>query len=114
MTWLAVCRRQDVPRDRGWPVRVGDRSIAIFDVDGSLRAVDNVCLHVGNPLDDGFVSRGCVTCPWHGWRYDLTTGEHLTVFGRRTGLRTYPVRVEGDTVMLEMDDTDKDGAPDAG
>ncbi len=104
MTWRAVCRRQDVPPDRGWPVRVGERFIAVFAVAGELRAVENECLHVGNPLDDGFVSDGCVTCPWHGWRYDLRTGEHLTMFGRRKGLRTYPIRLEGDTILVDVDD----------
>jgi nitrite reductase (NADH) small subunit len=109
VTWQAVCRRADVPLDRGWPVRVGDHYIAIFDVDGGLRAVDNTCLHVGNPLDDGFVSSGYVTCPWHGWRYDLTTGEHLTAFGRRRGLRTYPVKVEDDMVFVAFEDSGEKG-----
>ena len=66
-------------------------------------AVDNVCRHVGNPIDDGLVEAGCLTCPWHGWRYDLGTGEHLTLFGRRPGLRTYPVRTEGDDVLIDVD-----------
>jgi NAD(P)H-dependent nitrite reductase small subunit len=103
VTWLAVCRRDDIPPQRGWPVRAGGRFIAIFEVEGSLYAVDNECLHVGNPLDDGFVSGHCVTCPWHGWRYDLRTGEHLTAFGRRRGVRTYPVRVDDDTVFVEVE-----------
>jgi nitrite reductase/ring-hydroxylating ferredoxin subunit len=77
--------------------------IAVFDGGGALYAVENRCLHVGNPLDDGSVSEGCVTCPWHGWRYDLRTGQHLTVFGRRRGLRTFPVRQDGDDVLVEVD-----------
>jgi nitrite reductase (NADH) small subunit len=84
-------------------VRVGSAYIAVFDAGGTLYAVENRCLHIGNPLDDGWVAEGCVTCPWHGWRYDLRTGEHLTVFGRRRGLRTYPVRAEGDEVFIEVD-----------
>lgn len=104
MTWVAVCRRDEVPPGRGWPVHVGDRNIAVFDLGTDLVAVDNVCLHVGNPIDDGFVSGGCVTCPWHGWRYDLRTGEHLTTFGRRAGLRTYRVMEEGGRVLIEVDD----------
>jgi nitrite reductase/ring-hydroxylating ferredoxin subunit len=83
---------------------VGEQNIAIFQTGRGLCAVDNQCRHNGNPLDDGYVSGGCVTCPWHGWRYDLHTGEHLTVFGRRTGLRTYPVRVVGDDVLVEIED----------
>jgi NAD(P)H-dependent nitrite reductase small subunit len=103
VSWLAVCQLGEIPSDRGWPVRIGDLHIAIFRTREGLFAVDNQCLHVGNPLDDGFVSGQCVTCPWHGWRYDLRTGEHLTLFGRRKGLRTYPVRTENGEVLVEVD-----------
>lgn len=104
MTWHAVCRRDDVPSRRGWPVRVGAANIAVFRVGHDLVAVENVCRHVGNPIDDGLVDGACVTCPWHGWRYDLRTGDHLTMFGRHPGLRTYPVRVDGDDVLVDMEE----------
>jgi nitrite reductase (NADH) small subunit len=103
VSWRVVCRLDDVPADRGWPVRVGDASIAIFRLEGGVVAVENVCRHVGNPIDDGFVEDGCVTCPWHGWRYDLRTGNHLTLFGHRRGLRTYRVRVDGGDVLVEVE-----------
>jgi nitrite reductase/ring-hydroxylating ferredoxin subunit len=98
-----VCTRQQIPPDRGWPVRVGETSIAVFDVHGELMAVENVCRHLGNPIDDGLVEEGCLTCPWHGWRYDLRTGAQLTFFGHRRGLRTFPVRAEGDDVLVDVD-----------
>ena len=100
--WVKVCRRQDIPSGRGWPVQVGDRRIAVFETASGLHAVDNTCLHIGNPIDDGPVAGEVLTCPWHGWRYDLHTGEHLTVFGRRPGLRIYPARFEGDDVWVEL------------
>jgi nitrite reductase (NADH) small subunit len=103
LVWVTVCRRSDVPRDRGWPVRVGELNIAIFAPRGALRAVENVCRHVGNPLDDGQVRGGCVTCPWHGWKYDLSTGDHMTVFGRRPGIRTFPVRLAGEEVQVAVE-----------
>lgn len=103
MTWRLACSRHQVPPGRGWPVRVGTTSIAVFDVGGQFVAVENRCRHLGNPIDDGVVERGCVTCPWHGWRYDLRTGAHLTFFGRRPGLRTFPVRMEGDDVLVDID-----------
>ncbi len=103
MPWVAVCRVEDIPPGRGWPVTVGHHRIAVFRTTGGLRAVDNRCSHVGNPIDDGSVSGEVMTCPWHGWRYDLRTGDHLTAFGHRSGLRTWPVRAEGDEVLVEVD-----------
>lgn len=103
MPWVAVCNVDDIPPGRGWPVTVGEHRIAVFRTAGGLRAVDNRCSHVGNPIDDASVSGEVMTCPWHGWRYDLRTGDHLTVFGHRSGLRTYPVRSEGGQVLVEVE-----------
>jgi nitrite reductase (NADH) small subunit len=100
--WVVVCRLQDIPPGRGWPVQVADLRIAVFQTAGGVRAVENCCSHVGNPIDDGPVSGEILTCPWHGWQYDLRTGHHLTVFGRRPGLRTFNVKVDGDDVLMEI------------
>jgi len=84
----------DLPTDRGVVVRAGGYTVAVFRVGDEARAVDNRCLHTGGPLADGWVVDGCVVCPWHGWVYDLGTGER--VVGARTSghLSTYPVTVE--------------------
>lgn len=92
MIWHDVCAVTDIPPGRGWPVTVDGQPVAVFRSGRKLFAVSNVCLHVGSPLDDGFVAHGCVTCPWHGWRYELASGAHLTIFGRRPGLATFAVR----------------------
>ena len=95
---------RDLPADRGTVVRACGREVAVFVVDGRARAVDNHCLHTGGPLADGLVVDGCVVCPWHGWVYDLATGQK--VVGHRTAgnLRTYPVVVGADgRVRVEID-----------
>lgn len=99
---MRVCPIDEVPADRGWPVRVGDLSLAVFVAPGQVVALDNACRHNGSPLDDGFVADGCVTCPWHGWRYELATGDHLTGWGRHPGLRTYPTRVTDGDVWVKV------------
>jgi nitrite reductase (NADH) small subunit len=100
--WYTACRLSALDRERGLAVRVGDRRIAVFLVDGTVHAVDNQCLHTGGPLADGTVVDGCVICPWHGWVYELATGQK--VVGHRTGgdLPVYPVLVEGDEVKVEI------------
>lgn len=56
---------------------VGDRSVAMFNVDGEVYALDNACRHAGGPLGEGVLENGVVTCPWHWWRYDVRTGLRL-------------------------------------
>lgn len=83
-------------------MRFGDVQVAVFDTSDGLRALENSCLHLGNPIDDGAVIDGVLTCPWHGWRYDVASGERLTALGRRSGVRMFGVRLEGDEVFVEV------------
>lgn len=78
----------------------GDKMICIANVDGVLSAMDNVCLHRGGPLGQGMVDGGKVICPWHGWEYDTKTGE--ASHNPSAKVAVYPVKVEGDNVMVEI------------
>jgi nitrite reductase/ring-hydroxylating ferredoxin subunit len=55
-------------------VEVDGRSVAVFNVAGRFYAIDNLCPHRGGPLGEGDVEGAVVVCPWHGWRWDVTTG----------------------------------------
>jgi len=48
--------------------------LALFRVNGGIYAVSNRCLHRGGPLSEGELNDYKVTCPWHGWKYDVRTG----------------------------------------
>lgn len=78
----------------------GDKVICIANVDGTLTAMDNICLHRGGPLGQGVVSGGKVICPWHGWEYDPKTGAASHNPAARVAV--YPIKVEGDNVMVEI------------
>lgn len=58
-------------------------TVAVFQVDGALFAIDNACSHEDGPLGEGAISGGIVTCPYHDWRYDVRTGSCLTEPSRR-------------------------------
>ena len=92
----------DLPLLEGRSVAVGDRRIAVFNTGDGFVAIDARCPHSGGPLSDGLVADGCVTCPLHGWRLDLHTGE--VVAGGEGSVRTYEVlEREGDLfVLLEV------------
>src|SRR5437016_4139354 len=50
------------------------REIALFKINGNIHALDNACSHAGGPLCQGTVAGPVVTCPWHGSKFDVTTG----------------------------------------
>src|SRR5258705_1821915 len=54
---------------------LGDRVICVANVNGTISAMDNVCLHRGGPLGQGLIEGDKVVCPWHGWQWDPGTGE---------------------------------------
>ena len=81
-------------------IEVEGKTLALYNVDGRFHATDNACLHQGGPLADGVLDGATIMCPWHGWQYDVTTGECL--FNRAVRVATYRVRVEGDDVLVEL------------
>jgi nitrite reductase/ring-hydroxylating ferredoxin subunit len=84
-----LCRVDQLVEGRGRPARAGDRYLAVFLAGGQIHVLDNLCLHVGSPIDGGPVRDGVVQCPWHGWAYRLADGSLVTAFGDLPGLRTY-------------------------
>ena len=73
--------------------------VAVFNVDGEYYAIDNFCPHKGAPLSEGALCGHVVECGWHGWQFDVRTGECLTVQER---LRTYQVLVEDDQIKIVL------------
>ena len=72
---VRIGRADDVPPFEGRRVTVAGRRIAVFRLRDRFAPIDADCPHRGGPLSDGLVAEGCVTCPLHGWRFDLDTGE---------------------------------------
>jgi nitrite reductase (NADH) small subunit/3-phenylpropionate/trans-cinnamate dioxygenase ferredoxin subunit len=90
----------EVPEGQGRAFEVGDRIIAVYLDGGRYFATDDACPHAGAPLSDGIVFDRTVTCTWHGWRFSLEDGRHLE--GTRCRVTTYPVRVEGDAIQVDL------------
>lgn len=99
-----MCRADQLVEGRGRSVRAGGHYVALFLVHGEVFAVENECLHVCSPLDGGPVVDGLVICPWHGWAYDLATGDHMTAFGPRPGIRRFEARIDEGRVKVTVDD----------
>lgn len=97
-----VADRSSISPGKPLCVEVEGRRIAIFDLGGTCRAVDDECTHAGGNLSEGEVEDNIVICPWHGARFDLSTGAVLSG-PAGSAVKSYPVKIEGSGVWLEID-----------
>jgi nitrite reductase (NADH) small subunit len=90
-SWTRLARVDELPVGRVTEVAAGDRTVALANVDGQLYAVDSTCPHAGGPLGDGQLAGCTLTCPWHGWSYDVRTGR--STVDENVKVATFPVEV---------------------
>jgi|RhiMethySRZTD1v2_1073278.scaffolds.fasta_scaffold506906_2 nitrite reductase/ring-hydroxylating ferredoxin subunit len=96
----AVAEVSELAPGQGRVVEVAGRQLALFNVDGKFFVLDNLCPHRGGPLGDGMVMGNLVTCPWHGWQFDCTSGKSTR--NPTVGVATFPAIVEGSTIYVEL------------
>jgi NAD(P)H-dependent nitrite reductase small subunit len=99
---LKVCPAHEIHEERGTRLVADDREIALFRRDGAIYAINNVCAHQHCAvLHQGLLDGLNVTCPMHGWTYDLRTGKATTGQG---AVARYDTRVEHGIVYVELPD----------
>ncbi len=99
-TWIRVAAVDDCPPGSAVERVAGDRVIALFNVAGAFYALDGVCPHQGGPLGDGALCGAIVTCPWHGWQFDVRTGQHQ--LSPRIKQPGFAVRVDAGEVLVDV------------
>ena len=99
--WIRVASVEDCPPGQCLELVAEQRILAIFNVDGQLFALDGICPHQGGPLGKGHLSGCVVTCPWHGWQFDVRTGQHQINPNLRHAC--FPVKVEGADVFVDLE-----------
>ena len=106
MTFERVCGRSEVPEDGALRVELPDVDVAIVDFDGQLFAIEDVCSHAEVALSDGeveeFDGAPTIECALHGSCFYLRTGEPTNLPATEP-VPVYPVRVEGDDVLIDVD-----------
>ncbi|MFO0950948.1 MAG: Rieske 2Fe-2S domain-containing protein [Isosphaeraceae bacterium] len=98
--FVKMATLEELPPGGKKEVEHGGRIFALFNVGGVISAIDGVCPHQGGPLADGALEGTTVTCPWHGWQFDVCTGK--TPLGPRIKQAVYGVKVEGQDVLVEV------------
>lgn len=101
--WIVVAAATECPPGRSIERVVGDRMVAIANVDGTFHALDGLCPHQGGPLGTGTLCGTVLTCPWHGWPFDVTTGRHRVSATVRQAVHEVRLRDGGIEVRLHDD-----------
>jgi len=101
--FVPVGQISDFTPGKGRMVTVNGRHVALFRLGDEFFALDNLCLHRGGPICEGPIdTNDVVTCPWHGWSYEIRTG--TMVQDPRVGLSKHAVRVEGEIISVRLSD----------
>ena len=98
MALVKIAKVSDLKPGEGTVIEADGQKIALFNVDGAFHALDNTCVHKGGPLGDGDLDGPIVTCPWHGWTYDVTSGECTT--NPQAKVSCFSVKVEGEDIII--------------
>ena len=99
-TVTKVAKTSDIPPGTGKVVEAGGKTVAVFNCEGTFYAIDNTCKHRGGPLGEGSLSGKTVTCPWHGWEYNVSTG--ACTMDDSITVQKFEVKVEGDDLLVSI------------
>ncbi len=96
--WVNAVKTSVIKPGQSAVVKLGDDNVAIFNTGGRFYAINNACPHQGGPLSEGTLAGEVITCPWHGWQYNLKSGCPIAT----PKVRTYPLRLDGDVIQIAI------------
>jgi nitrite reductase/ring-hydroxylating ferredoxin subunit len=100
--FVRVAALADIKPGQGLVAEAKGKTLAVFNVDGAIHAINNTCCHRDGPLGEGELEGHIVTCPWHGWRYNVTTGACMN--NPSAKVEAYQVKIEGDDVKVLLEE----------
>jgi precorrin-3B synthase len=98
--FVAVARDDQLAEGAALQVEALNQELALFRVGGTVHAIENACPHAGGPLAEGSLCDGVVTCPLHSWTFDVRDGRGVSK--PKSRVRTFPVRVEGGQIFVQV------------
>lgn len=98
--FVKMATLEELPPGASKEVEHDGRIFALFNVDGQILVIDGICPHQGGPLAEGMIEGAIVTCPWHGWQFDVRTGQ--SQISPRIQQASYEVKVEGQDVLVAV------------
>lgn len=99
--YVKVAKVSELPPGSAAEFQADGKVVALYNVGGNFYCTDNVCLHRGGPLGQGVLEGEVVTCPWHGWQYNVTCGGLAN--NSAIKVQTYEVKVEGEDIFVGVE-----------
>jgi nitrite reductase (NADH) small subunit len=100
MAFVRVAKATEIAPGQIREIPLEGTAIAVANVGGQFHAISNACLHRGGPLGQGSLQGNVVTCPWHGWSFDVTSGK--VAGSQSTGVAHYRVELRGEDVYVDI------------
>lgn len=100
MALIKVANENDMKDGEARVVEANGNAIALYRVNGEFFATTNTCIHKGGPLGEGFLNDDVITCPWHGWQFNVKTG--VSPVNPAAKIETYKVHVKDGEVFVEV------------
>jgi nitrite reductase (NADH) small subunit len=100
MSFQKLCQIDELLANQGKEFLLHGKILAVFRTNEGVFAIDGMCAHQGGPIAQGKLEGFCVTCPWHGWQYDIRQGVNL--LSQKPMLDCYPVEIRDDQVWVNL------------
>jgi nitrite reductase/ring-hydroxylating ferredoxin subunit len=98
--YVKLATLDELPPGSAKEVEHDGRIYALFNLGGTIHVLDGICPHQGGPLAEGTIEECVVTCPWHGWQFDVRTGQGL--LSSRVKQAVFEVKIEGRDVLVAV------------
>ena len=102
MAKVVVGKTSEVQDGNMMHITAGGKEIVVTKLDGNYYAMDNVCTHAGADLHEGELSNNELTCPWHGAKWDIKTGNLISFPQKLKPLQSHKISIENDTLYIEI------------
>ncbi len=102
MAKVVVGKTSEVQDGKLMHITAGGKEIVVTKLDGNYYAMDNVCAHAGADLHEGELNNNELTCPWHGARWDIKTGNLISFPQKLKPLQSHKISIEKDTLYVEI------------